>query len=110
MAEYEDSEFYDEFEDETFGFDGRPYLFESSGNWWCTCGCCEAMPTDVECFCCKEWDLLQDHTPDARCVTLDEGFSSLQHLWVLEAFFHVPKVNGTRRPIPEGQDGHLSHE
>ncbi|KAL0152348.1 hypothetical protein M9458_052071 [Cirrhinus mrigala] len=144
MSDDEATEFYED-EDETFEFDGRPYLFEPeyteeelrerrerreierqraeeaaasrattqpriTGRWWCSCRCCEIMPTDMECFCCKEWDLLHRRSQDARCVTLAEGFSSLLDLWVLEAFFHVPKLNWARRPTPEGPDGHLSTE
>lgn len=80
----------------------------TTGSWWCSCESCDKMPTEEECFCCKDWDVLHGRTEGVACVTLGEGFRSLLHLWVLEAFFHVPKVNWKKRPTPEGPNGSLS--
>ncbi|XP_061877782.1 uncharacterized protein LOC133630284 [Entelurus aequoreus] len=87
----------------------------NTGNWWCSCGCCVLLPTEEECLCCREWDLLQpavfgDYPVDGtqRCVTSSEDFPSLINRAVLETFFHVPKINWKRRPRPQGENGQLS--
>lgn len=79
-------------------------------NWWCTCRRCKIMPTEEECLCCREWDLLHGDTPDTGCVVSTKMFSALTNKAVLDTFFHVPKVDGSPRPIPEGPDGKLSTE
>ncbi|KAK7168520.1 hypothetical protein R3I93_004741 [Phoxinus phoxinus] len=81
-----------------------------SGNWWCTCGDCKAMDTEQECLCCTEWDLLSRDTQENHCFVQSEDFPALINKAVLETFFHVPKVNWRRRPIPEGPNGQLSTE
>ena len=42
------------------------------------------------------------------CFTMSEGFPNLMHRAVLETFFLTPKINWKIRPVPEGDDGHLS--
>lgn len=83
-----------------------------AGNLWCVCGRCEAMATEEECLCCHEWDLLhrgQDSPREnGQCFTEVENFSGFLNPMVLEAFFHVPKVNWKRQPKPEGPNGQLS--
>lgn len=82
----------------------------TSRNWWCTCRRCKIMPTEEECLCCREWDLLTGDTPDTGCVVSTKMFSALTNKAVLDTFFHVPKVDGCPRPVPEGPDGKLSTE
>uniref|UniRef100_A0A3B1IQP1 Collectin subfamily member 10 n=1 Tax=Astyanax mexicanus TaxID=7994 RepID=A0A3B1IQP1_ASTMX len=36
---------------------------------WCTCLKCELMPTEVECYCCHEWDLVM---PEIQNLSIDE--------------------------------------
>lgn len=85
-------------------------------------GCCDPMPTEEECLCCKEWDLLMPYTgggdvysddtsdPTQYCVTMLEDFPPLINRAVLEIFFHVPKINWKSWPRPEGPNGQLSIE
>jgi len=43
----------------------------TSGDWWCQCRKCIQMPTEDECFCCREWDLVTN--ADGRRVFLLQG-------------------------------------
>ena len=93
---------------------------KSSGNWWCSCGFCDPLPTQGECLCCQEWDLLmskiggrdvsRDDTSDTiQCfVTTSEDFPPLIKRAVLETFFYVPKINWKRRLRPQGPNEQLS--
>ena len=91
-----------------------------SEDWWCSCGCCNSMPTEEECLCYNEWDLLpniggldvswDDTETTRRCVTTLEDFPPLINRAVLDTFFHVPKINWRRRPKPQGPNGQLSIE
>ena len=78
----------------------------TSGNWWCTCGHCEAMATQQECLCCREWDLLRRDTKETLCFVQSEDFPSLINRAVLETFFHVPKINWRQRPRPDQMDSY----
>lgn len=103
----------------------------TSGDWWCHCRKCVQMPTDNECFCCREWDLVipqiqqldldtsfqdldisGDSTVQDRvrpvCITEHNDFSALINTGVLETFFNVPKINWKKRPKPAGLNGQLS--
>ena len=71
---------------------------QSSGNWWCSCGCCNRLPTQGECLYCQEWDLLMSEIGGRdvsdtihRCVTTSEDFPPLINRAVLETFFVYPK-------------------
>ena len=44
----------------------RPRVTEK---WWCTCFKCEVMQTEVECYCCHEWDLVM---PQMQDLSIDE--------------------------------------
>ncbi|XP_060793031.1 uncharacterized protein LOC132896311 [Neoarius graeffei] len=90
-------------------------------NWWCTCFKCEVMQTEVECYCCQEWDLVMprmqdisiDEEADASasvCITNNKDLPALLTAGVLETFFHIPKINWKKRPRPAGPDGQLSAE
>lgn len=85
-------------------------------NWWCRCGGCQPMPTEMESFCCTEWDRVlpsmarDDQPEDATCVCDNQHFIAMLHPAVIEFFFRCDKVNWTKRPIPEGPDGQLSVE
>lgn len=85
-------------------------------NWWCECGMCQPMPTEMECFCCTEWDKvlpsLESNAPeeegDRTCVTATEDFSAMIHPAVLNFFFRRDKVNWKRKNTPSGPYGQLS--
>lgn len=90
-------------------------------NWWCECGgICQSMPTEIECLCCREWDMFlplmtrlntSDQDERARsCVTSTEDFTALIHSAVLDFFFRCDKVNWKKRPTPNGPNGQLSTE
>lgn len=89
--------------------------------WWCTCQKCEVMPTEVECYCCHEWDLIMPQMQNLSideeasveasvCITNNNDFPALLNEGVLQTFFHVPKINWKKRPKPAGPDGQLSLE
>lgn len=97
-----------------------------SGSWWCTCGKCKPMPTELESRCCKEWDLLvtsgmaslnvsvdetgeedEERGESPSCIT-EKEVRQLLNKPVLETFFWVPKINWKKRPVPEGPNGQLS--
>ena len=40
--------------------------------WWCTCSKCQIMPTEVECYCCHEWELVM---PPMQDLSIDEEAS-----------------------------------
>ncbi|CAL8397646.1 unnamed protein product [Boreogadus saida] len=120
-----------------FEFDGRGYLFEPeytqeelremeaaeavpriTGNWWCACGKCRQMPTEVESRCCTEWDLVVTTGMANLNVSVDETVSpcisinEVRHLLnktVVETFFWVPKINWKKRPTPEGPNGRMAN-
>ncbi len=88
---------------------------------WCKCRHCQAMPTEVESFCCVDWDMAMpllesldnsagETMSAAHCLTEDPDFPSLLNHAVLEMVFHLPKVKWKRRPRPEGPSGTLSVE
>lgn len=80
------------------------------GDWWCGCGRCQPMATEDECLCCCESDVFRNvlHNTEARCVTATEEFPPLITPGVVRTFFHVPKINWKKRPVPEGPNGQLS--
>ncbi|XP_060775114.1 uncharacterized protein LOC132884975 [Neoarius graeffei] len=89
--------------------------------WWCTCSKCEVMQTEVECYCCHEWDLIMPQMQDlsidkeasmpaAVCITNHTDFPALLNVGVLQTFFHIPKINWKKHPRPAGPDGQLSSE
>ncbi|XP_054870061.1 uncharacterized protein LOC129349773 [Amphiprion ocellaris] len=90
-------------------------------NWWCTCFKCEIMPTEVECYCCHEWELIMPQMQDLSihedvdvpaqvCIINHHVLPALLNAGVLQTFFHVPKINWKKRPRPAGSDGQLSAE
>ena len=95
----------------------RPRVADKS---WCTCLNCDIMQTEVECYCCHEWDLImpemqnlsidEDIGGSAACITNNNDFPALLNAGVLRTFFHVPKINWKKRPRPAGPDGQLSAE
>ncbi|KAK7909692.1 hypothetical protein WMY93_014378 [Mugilogobius chulae] len=89
--------------------------------WWCTCLKCEIMPTEVESYCCHEWDLIMPQMQDLSideeasvstsvCIINHNDFPALLNEGVLQTFFHIPKINWKKRPRPAGPDGQLSSE
>lgn len=89
-----------------------------TGTWWCACGKCRQMPTEVESMCCKEWDLLvsagmasldmSDETDASPSCVTDNEVRLLINRPGLETFFWVPKINWKKLPRPEGPNGQLS--
>ncbi|XP_041789086.1 uncharacterized protein LOC121627487 [Chelmon rostratus] len=88
---------------------------------WCTCNKCEVMQTEVECYCCHEWDLVMPRMQDlsideeagasaAVCIANNNDLPAILNAGVLETFFHIPKINWKKRPKPAGPDGQLSAE
>lgn len=45
----------------------------TSGDCWCQCRKCMLMPTEDECFCCREWDLV---IPQLTELELDTSFQT----------------------------------
>lgn len=72
------------------GGTSRPTISE---DWWCLCGCCEQMPREEECLCCKEWELWVQEGADPdepeenwdsdgglqRCISNCEDFPHVTH-------------------------------
>lgn len=65
--------------------------------WWCTCQKCEVMPTEVECYCCHEWDLIMPQMQNLSideeasvaasvCITNNNDFPALLNEGVLQTF------------------------
>lgn len=90
-------------------------------DWWCRCGACQPMPTENECFCCTEWELVrpsmgrldisgEEDSTQRDCVTTNDAFPALVNPAVVETFFHLPKINWKKRPRPSGPNGQLSVE
>lgn len=87
-------------------------------NWWCDCGVCQPMPTEMECLCCAEWDKIlpsmvsnaPEEERDRTCVTATDDFSAMIHPAVLSFFFRRDKVNWKRNNTPSGPNGQLSTE
>ncbi|XP_077081441.1 P2X purinoceptor 7-like [Siphateles boraxobius] len=88
--------------------------------WWCTCSNCEVMPTEVESYCCHEWELImpqmqnlsidEDANAPSVCITSNDVFPAMLNAGVLETFFYIPKINWKKRPKPAGLDGQMSAE
>uniref|UniRef100_A0AAQ5XKR1 P2X purinoreceptor 7 intracellular domain-containing protein n=1 Tax=Amphiprion ocellaris TaxID=80972 RepID=A0AAQ5XKR1_AMPOC len=68
-------------------------------NWWCTCFKCEIMPTEVECYCCHEWELIMPQMQDLSihedvdvpaqvCIINHHVLPALLNAGVLQTFFH----------------------
>jgi len=91
----------------------------TSGDWWCQCRKCIQMPTEDECFCCREWDLVIPHITELEldtsfqdldvsghsasrdrpmCITEHPDFPPFLTCEVLETFFSFDKINWKRRP------------
>lgn len=141
------AEFIDD--DDWFVADPQPYLFEpeyteeelaamdrereereaeptgagerarTNSNWWCTCDCCEQMPTETESLCCSEWDQvlpsmvginLADDPEQNSCVAASDAFAAMIHPVVVDFFFRRDKVNWRKKPTPSGPDGQLTSE
>lgn len=82
-------------------------------NWWCKCGgICPAMSTEMESFCCVEWEIIlpsmTGHTTAGHCVTQTEDIAALINPVVLDFVSRCDKVNWKKRPIPSGTNVHLS--
>ena len=88
---------------------------------WCTCLECQIMPTEVECYCCHEWDLIMPQmqdlsideeasVPASVCITNHNDFPAILNAGVLQTFFHIPKINWKKHSRPAGPDGQLSSE
>nr|XP_055062721.1 uncharacterized protein LOC129445787 [Misgurnus anguillicaudatus] len=89
--------------------------------WWCTCFKCELMQTEVESYCCHEFDLIMPQIQDLSidedasvsasvCITNHKDFPAILNAGVLQTFFHIPKINWKKRPRPAGPNGQLSSE
>ena len=53
---------------------------------WCTCGCCEPMMTEIECYCCQEANEITDEKFEGKIIHLYNTIfihfiSSTQHLY-----------------------------
>lgn len=104
------------------GATAGPAVSRLADKSWCTCSKCEIMQTEVECYCCHEWELVMPQlqnlsihedvggTAAAVCITNNNDIPALLNEGVLRTFFHVPKINWKRRPRPAGPDGQLSAE
>jgi len=88
-------------------------------NWWCECGSCLPMATEIESLCCVEWgkvlpSMVSSNTTedesDRVCVTTTEDFTAMIHQAVLTFFFRRDKVNWKRKNTPSGPNGQLSAE
>jgi len=46
---------------------------------WCRCGCCQLMPSAVECVCCQEVDSLKDKADQQHisCITMHDRFEAV---------------------------------
>ena len=56
------------------------------------CGCCVAMPTNIESVCCCEVDRIvakkEENESDIQCIVNHEGFDPVcLNLWVLQAAY-----------------------
>lgn len=56
----------------------------------CSCGCCQAMPTAVECVCCQDipqvFEKLNELSNPVQCITMHPGFNNVcLDVWVLQA-------------------------
>lgn len=72
---------------------------------WCKCGKCTVQKTDIECYCCKEHELLSDRMEGLTCFTLKDRLEEyIVHKPALEmAFIDAMIKNFVRGPAPEGE-------
>lgn len=72
---------------------------------WCKCGECTSQKTDVECYCCKEHELLADRIGDLQCITQTENLDQyIVHKPSLEmAFINAMLQKFVKGPAPEGE-------
>ena len=88
----------------------------ANANWWCHCGVCQPMPTEIESLCCADWgeilpSMQRCTEEDTRvCVTTNEDFTAMIHPAVLNFFFRRDKVNWKKKNTPSGRNGQLSTE
>ncbi len=80
------------------------------------------MPTEVESYCCFEWELVMPQMQDLSipdeeagasasvCITHHQDFPTILNAGVLQTFFHIPKINWRKRPRAAGPDGEMSSE
>lgn len=94
---------------------GQSVQSRCDSNWWCLCGGCQPMPTEMKSFCCLEWDMVlpsmarDDQPDDSTCVCANPNLIAMLHPAVVDFFFRC-EVNWARRPTPDGLDGQLSVE
>ena len=91
-------------------------------DWWCGCGKCTPMPTEKECLCCQEWDLLipileeveqaqqtdEENDIQISCVTDHHDFWAHTVPGVLDTFFRMKRINWKKHSTPDGPNGTLS--
>ena len=91
----------------------------AQATWWCRCVNCNPIPTDLESYCCHEWDLVSTQLEDISesedssashtvCITNHPEFPALLNPGVLRTFFSFPKINWKKRARPEGPNDNLS--
>ena len=72
---------------------------------WCKCGQCTVQKTDVDCYCCREHELLADRMDGLMCFTMTDNLDQyIVHKPSLEmAFINSMIQKFVKGPAPEGE-------